>query len=92
MGSACRAPSHLKTHSLVKLAFFSAKPYDWRSFEDLSSEVLQEDVFARLTTFPNVLTTGHQAFFFTREAMLRIAQTRLENLRAFEAGGSAPTN
>lgn len=58
-------------------------------FEDLSSEVLQDDVFARLITFPNVLITGHQAFF-TREAMLRIAQTSLENLRAFAAGEACP--
>ena len=37
-------------------------------FEDLSSEVIHDDVFARLLTFPNVLVTGHQAFF-TQEAM-----------------------
>lgn len=37
-------------------------------FEDLSSTVIQDDVFARLLTFPNVLTTGHQGFF-TKEAL-----------------------
>lgn len=35
-------------------------------FEDLSDRVLHDDAFARLLTFPNVLITGHQAFF-TRE-------------------------
>ena len=37
-------------------------------FEDLSGEVIQDDVLQRLLTFPNVLLTGHQAFF-TRDAL-----------------------
>jgi D-lactate dehydrogenase len=56
-------------------------------FEDLSQHVIQDDVFARLLTFPNVLITGHQAFF-TREAMLAIAATTIENISAFEATGN----
>src|SRR5690606_15342603 len=36
-------------------------------FEDLSGQVIQDDTFVRLLTFPNVLITGHQAFF-SREA------------------------
>ncbi len=43
----------------------------------------------RLTTFPNVLVTGHQAFF-TREAMANIAKTTLSNLSDFEAGRECP--
>lgn len=54
-------------------------------FEDLSGTVLQDDVFARLLTFPNVLITGHQGFF-TREALSNIAETTLANASAFEAG------
>lgn len=54
-------------------------------FEDLSEEVIRDDVFTRLLTFPNVLITAHQAFF-TREAMERIAATTLENATAFERG------
>jgi D-lactate dehydrogenase len=54
-------------------------------FEDLSNQVIRDDVFARLLTFPNVVITGHQAFF-TREALERIAQTTLENITAFAAG------
>ena len=50
-----------------------------------SSEVLHDDVFARLLTFPNVLVTGHQAFF-TREALEQIAATTMANLTAFERG------
>lgn len=54
-------------------------------FEDLSGEVLQDDVFARLLTFPNVLLTGHQAFF-TAEALQAIAETTLSNLSQIERG------
>jgi len=54
-------------------------------FEDLSGTVIQDDVFARLLTFPNVLITGHQGFF-TREALANIAETTLANATAFEEG------
>ena len=58
-------------------------------FEDLSNSVLQDDVFARLLTFPNVLITGHQAFF-TEEALTAIAETTLANITAFERGEPCP--
>lgn len=54
-------------------------------FEDLSSQVIQDDVLARLMTFPNVLITSHQAYF-TETALRNIAQTTLANLDAYEAG------
>jgi D-lactate dehydrogenase len=57
-------------------------------FEDLSGQVIHDDVFARLLTFPNVLITGHQAFF-TEEALTNIAQTTLANVTAFEERGEA---
>ena len=53
-------------------------------FEDLSRKVIQDDQFSRLLTFPNVLITGHQAFF-TREALSAIAATTIANATAFEA-------
>jgi D-lactate dehydrogenase len=55
-------------------------------FEDLSDRAIEDDVFARLLTFPNVLITGHQAFF-TAEAMRNIAATTIANLDAFADGG-----
>lgn len=55
-------------------------------FEDLSDKVIQDDVFARLLTFPNVLITGHQAFF-TAEAMRGIAETTMDNITAFARDG-----
>lgn len=54
-------------------------------FEDNSNELLQDDVFARLHTFPNVVITGHQAFF-TREALAAISQVTINNLTQFERG------
>ncbi len=54
-------------------------------FEDLSSEIIQDDVFQRLLTFPNVLITGHQAFL-TEEALGAIAQTTLASLSEIEVG------
>ncbi|USQ96306.1 2-hydroxyacid dehydrogenase [Caulobacter sp. RL271] len=54
-------------------------------FEDLSNEIIQDDVFQRLLTFPNVLITGHQAFL-TEEALGAIARTTLASLAEVEAG------
>ncbi|MFP4321949.1 MAG: 2-hydroxyacid dehydrogenase [Anaerolineales bacterium] len=55
-------------------------------FEDFSERVIQDDVFARLLTFPNVIITGHQGFF-TREALQNIADTTLANITEFEQTG-----
>jgi D-lactate dehydrogenase len=54
-------------------------------FQDLSDEIIADDVITRLTTFPNVLITGHQAFF-TREALVVIAEATIKNISDFEAG------
>jgi len=54
-------------------------------FQDLSEKVLQDDVLARLMTFPNVLITAHQAFL-TREALYNIVETTLQNIQDFEKG------
>jgi D-lactate dehydrogenase len=57
-------------------------------FQDLSNMVIQDDVFSRLLTFPNVLITGHQAFF-TREALEAIAATTVANINAFARGDAS---
>ncbi|MCI0360851.1 MAG: 2-hydroxyacid dehydrogenase [Planctomycetaceae bacterium] len=54
-------------------------------FENLSERVIQDDVFTRLLTFPNVLITAHQAFF-TQTALAQIATVTMQNLTAFEQG------
>ncbi|WP_149540410.1 2-hydroxyacid dehydrogenase [Siccirubricoccus phaeus] len=55
-------------------------------FEDLSGQVIQDDVFTRLLTFPNVLVTAHQAFF-TAEALAAIGEVTIGNISEFEATG-----
>lgn len=71
-----------------KIGFLGLDVYEEEEelfFEDRSGRVIQDDVFARLLTFPNVLITGHQAFF-TREALTAIAETTLANVTAIERG------
>lgn len=52
-------------------------------FQDLSETIISDDIFERLLTFPNVLITGHQAFF-TDQALTNIAETTLMNIQRFE--------
>jgi D-lactate dehydrogenase len=54
-------------------------------FEDRSDTIIQDDVFERLMTFPNVMVTGHQAFF-TTDALQNIAETTLANITEIEQG------
>jgi len=71
-----------------KIAYLGLDVYEEEGdffFDDLSQEIIKDDVFMRLLTFPNVLITSHQGFF-TREAMTAIAQTTVENISAFESG------
>lgn len=54
-------------------------------FRDLSSTVIADDVLQRLISFPNVIVTGHQAFF-TREAVTTICETTLRSITEFATG------
>jgi len=54
-------------------------------FRDLSSAIISDDVFQRLLAFPNVIVTGHQAFF-TREAITTICETTINSISEFAAG------
>jgi D-lactate dehydrogenase len=53
-------------------------------FEDLSGQVLQDDVLSRLLTFPNVLITSHQAFL-THEALIEIGHVTVSNIMNWAA-------
>ncbi|MEH2206159.1 MAG: 2-hydroxyacid dehydrogenase [Nostoc sp.] len=71
-----------------KIGYLAVDVYEQESelfFEDLSGEIIQDDIFQRLTTFPNVLITGHQAFF-TAEALYNIAETTFANITDVEQG------
>jgi len=52
-------------------------------YQDISDKIINDDVLARLLSFNNVIVTSHQAFF-TNEAMHNIAETTLENIKAFQ--------
>jgi D-lactate dehydrogenase len=54
-------------------------------FRDLSSEIIRDDVFQRLLAFPNVIVTGHQAFF-TQEAITTICETTIRSFSECAAG------
>jgi D-lactate dehydrogenase len=69
-----------------KMGYLGLDVYEEESdlfFEDKSNQLLQDDIFARLLTFPNVVITGHQAFF-THEALTAISQITIANISHFE--------
>ncbi len=71
-----------------KIAYLGLDVYEQESelfFKDLSCEIIEDDVFERLLTFPNVLITAHQGFF-TSDALTNIADTTLDNITRFEQG------
>ncbi len=75
----------LKTSHIGYLGIDVYEQEEHLFFEDHSEEIIQDDIFERLVTFPNVLITAHQAFF-TQEALNQIAATTLKNLTDFEQG------
>lgn len=79
------AISAIKTGKLGYLGLDVYEEEEHLFFEDLSDTIIQDDVIARLQTFPNVVITGHQAFF-TKEAMSQIAAVTLANIDAFLKG------
>lgn len=81
------AIQHLKSGQIGYLGLDVYEEESDLFFEDVSDKILEDDIFARLLTFPNVLITGHQAFF-THEALQNIAQTTLENLAQLDATGA----
>ncbi|MEO7099624.1 MAG: 2-hydroxyacid dehydrogenase [Luteolibacter sp.] len=57
-------------------------------YQDLSNEIIQDDVLQRLLTFPNVIVTSHQAYF-TDTALRNICETTIGNINDFIAGKSS---
>ena len=75
----------LKSHKVGSVALDVYEQEADLFFKDLSSEIIDDDVFQRLLTFPNVLVTGHQAFL-TEEALTAIAETTLQSISDAIAG------
>jgi len=51
-------------------------------YKNLSEQIIADETFRLLLTFPNVIVTGHQAYF-TREALSQIAETTIQNITDF---------
>ena len=71
-----------------KVGFLAIDVYEEEAslfFEDHSSDIISDDTFARLLTFPNVIVTGHQAFL-TKHALRNIAETTMQSLNEFAKG------
>lgn len=69
-----------------QLGYLGLDVYEQESnlfFHDRSEDIIQDDVIARLISFPNVLVTSHQGFF-TREAMAQIATITFRNIDDFD--------
>ena len=84
------------THALInglkshQIGYLGLDVYEMESelfFRDHSCEIIQDDVFERLSTFHNVLITGHQGFF-TQEALSQISAITLKNINAWHQGSA----
>ncbi|MCM2973543.1 2-hydroxyacid dehydrogenase [Larsenimonas suaedae] len=81
--------SALKMRHLGALAIDVYEQEGGIFFNDHSDDIIEDDIFQRLMTFPNVLVTGHQGFF-TQEALTEIAEVTFGNIQAFMHGHASP--
>jgi D-lactate dehydrogenase len=89
-GGLVDTPAVIEAVKAGKIGYLGLDVYEEESeifFDDLSLEVIPDDVFSRLLTFPNVVITGHQGFL-TKEALEQIAQTTLDNIVEFATTGT----
>ena len=87
-GALVNTPALIEALKSGQLGYLGLDVYEEEAqlfFEDRSDLPLQDDVLARLLTFPNVIITAHQAFL-TREALSAIASTTLDNIVAWRIG------
>jgi D-lactate dehydrogenase len=87
-GAMIDTPAVIEALKSGKIGYLGLDVYEEEEnlfYEDRSLQGIPDDVFARLLTFPNVLITGHQAYF-TREALRNIATTTLADIRDVEQG------
>lgn len=86
-GALIDAPAVIDALKSHKVGYLGIDVYEQESdvfYEDLSNEIIQDDVLQRLISFPNVLVTSHQAYF-TETALRNISETTVANLNDFAA-------
>jgi D-lactate dehydrogenase len=89
-GALIDTPAVIEALKSRQLGFLAIDVYEQEGslfFHDRSGDIIEDDVFQRLMTFPNVLVTGHQGFF-TVEAMREIAEVTFGNIECFVSGQS----
>lgn len=69
----------LKAHRIAGACLDVYEEEEGIFFTDQSNDGISDDILARLTTFPNVILTSHQAFL-TQEALQNIADVTTANL------------
>ena len=87
-GALLDTPAVVEALKSRKVGFLAIDVYEEEAslfFEDHSSDIIKDDTFARLLTFPNVIVTGHQAFL-THHALRNIAETTVQSLIEFING------
>jgi len=87
-GALLDTPAVVEALKTRKVGFLAIDVYEEEAslfFEDRSSDIINDDTFARLLTFPNVIVTGHQAFL-TNHALKNIAETTVLSLGEFAEG------
>lgn len=87
-GGLIDSPAAIEALKQQKIGYLGMDVYENERdlfFEDKSNDVIQDDVFRRLSSCHNVLFTGHQAFL-TEEALLNISEITLDNLQQVESG------
>lgn len=75
----------LKKRSLANLAIDVYEQEERLFFKNFSGSIIEDDIIQRLLSFPNVLVTGHQAFF-TEDALAEIAETTLHSIKQLSEG------
>lgn len=75
----------LKSHQIGYLGMDVYELEEKLFYRDLSANIIEDDTLQRLSSFPNVLITAHQAFF-TNEALTQIAHTTLNSIHLLLSG------
>ncbi len=89
-GALIDSKAAIKALKKRKLGYFGIDVYEQEEnlfFQDHSESIIEDEVIMRLTSFPNVLITSHQAFL-THEAMEQITIITYQNIKDFVNGNT----
>lgn len=87
-GALCDTQALIQALETGHLAYAGLDVYEKEHdlfFKDRSKEIIQDELFLKLRSLPQVLITPHQAFL-TQEAIENIVKTTIDNIMAFERG------